>query len=313
MARFFPTTLLSQSRPHDKTARFEDLDTKVFEEIDVKNLLTHYEHRIITLEAEFLDEQKNSRSSSRSIHDRSLRIQKVKTMLAHFQSDQFNYSEQSMHDIGLPRIYDFNTEDQKIFETFLTEQSETITSLRKQLDVMESWCKQASTGSTSILKTIVRLPKIGRIIKKLESSTKEIESQEKSLNISIEQTLDKLRMSSPLGKNFSPVTGNPKEPLFDRLAFWFGKIERQITKVAKLKVELKRQQYKIQTMENWLRVNDVKKTNIPKQEIPSLIDLTNKKQNNGLYKRLMRFSKLNRKIETYLTSQALPDKKGPKI
>jgi hypothetical protein len=308
-----PLSLLSR-HPIQNASQIssENLQERNLEALDFKNLLTHYEHRIITLEAEYLEEQKRVGINARKLQERGNKINRLKNILGQFQSHHFNYTAQSMHDIGLPRINDISSDDQKIFEDFLKEQTTSIRTIQRQIDLIESWCRQATSGSTSILKTMVRLPKIGRMIKKSEVATREIESKEKLLNHNIERVLEHFR---PDYGPRTPQSLSPsilKEPMFDRLAFWFGKIERQITKVAKLKMELKKQNLKIQRMQAWLNKNTLDPVASLQPEIPSLIDLSREKQSNPLYVRLLKFSKLNRKIETYMASTGHLIPKGGK-
>lgn len=308
-----PLSLLTrQQKQYEHQTSPEDLQEKSFENLDFKNLLNHYEHRIITLEAEYLEEQKKVGANGRRLQERGSKINRLKNILGQFQSHHFNYTAQSMHDIGLPRVHDITGEDQKIFELFLEEQIKSLLEIQRQINLIEAWCRQAASGSTSILKTMVRLPKIGRMIKKAEAITREIETKEKLLNHNIERALEHFRpdYGPRAPQSLSPTIA--KEPMFDRLAFWFGKIERQITKVAKLKMELKRQNLTIEKMQQWLKDNSLQPVASQEPEIPSLIDLSKEKQSNHLYIRLLKFSKLNRKIETYVASTVPLSPKGAK-
>ena len=247
--------LLSRIQKSHKSTFDGDKPPEIdIEKLNFKNLLDQYEHRIITLEAEYFEDQKQGRVNLHKMHSRGAKINRLKKRLSEFKSYHFNAESQAAHDIGFPRIFDFNSEDQKIFNEFLNAQTASIQLLQNQIDLIDRWSQQAASGSTSIFRIMIRLPRIGRMIRKTEALTQEANAKDTLLNKHLEETLEKFRTyhGTSTSSSLSPMI--LKAPIFDRLAFWFGRIEKQITRVAKLKIEFKHQTITIKNMENWLPI-----------------------------------------------------------
>ncbi len=280
-------------------------------------LLEQYQHRLSSLEADFVEKQQRGLWAADSIKQRAQQLASLKKGLVSLREQNRDLQENLLYkfDIGLPKLEGMGPQEQEISEDFLTSSQKDLQQLLLQVNEVEHWCMEAAVGGCHVVHSMMRLSKLGKMIRALDLATGLIQQEHQKLTGHACGMIGVLQgpfvtnyLAKDREKNHSKYPAknpakNPNEPslnLVERLAYWFNKMERQIAKIARLRQELKHLDLKIDQMQTWLRAAPEPSVQASSQEMPSILSLDRDEVFFLPFQRLKRAQKINQKAAMFL-------------
>jgi hypothetical protein len=268
-------------------------------------LLEQYQHRLLSLEADLEEKQKRGQWTAESVKLRAQQLASLKKGLESLRAQNRDLQENLLYkfDIGLPKLEGMEPLEQKISEDFLTSSQKDLQQFLLQVNEVEHWCMEAAVGGCHVVQSMMRLSKLGKMIRALDLATGIIQQDHQKLTNHAKGVVGAMQgpfVTSYLAKDREKNQEQPNFNLVDRLAYWFNKLERQIAKIARLRQELKQLDVKIDQMQTWLHAPSKPSVQRASQEMPSILSLDRDQIFFLPFQRLKRARKINQKAALFL-------------
>lgn len=211
----------------------------------VDELLAQYHHRLLALEADLKDRAKAGTISAGVLARRVRRLKEIHNDLSLLatQSGSENTKDHMSHDLGLPELNQCCEEERSIVEGFLKERVAEVQAHSKQAKRVLSWLEDSLSGRAGGLRLTFRLSKLRNFIAIMER----LASTESEASSRLELQTETLLADAQIPE----AQKNAKSTLAASMAL-FTKLDTIITRIAKLKASVKREQIKTDAMLAWL-------------------------------------------------------------
>lgn len=210
-----------------------------------EELVAQYHHRLLSLEADLKDRAKSGALSPASLSKRVKRLKEVHRDLNALQ--RLCVAEKpgklTSTDIGLPMLDECSTEERQVVEQFLEEREADVMELEAESSKVYSWLQDAIAGRSGALRVTMRLSKLRGFITNHEKRGAALGEEAKSLNVHVDKLLTQTTGSA--GREAGRTT-------LEGLMAVFTRLEVTISRVAKLKASVKREEAKTKAMEVWI-------------------------------------------------------------
>lgn len=214
-----------------------------------EELVAQYHHRLLSLEADLKDRAKSGALSPASLSKRVRRLKEVHRELNALQ--RLCIAEKpgklTSTDIGLPMLDECSAEERQVVEGFLEDRELDVLELEAESGKVYSWLQDAIAGRTGALRATLRLSKLRAFITSHEKRAATLAEESKSLNLHVDKLLTQTTGSA--GREAGKTT---LEGLMDV----FTRLESTISRVAKLKASVKREEAKTKAMEEWITAQE---------------------------------------------------------
>lgn len=214
-----------------------------------EELVVQYHHRLLSLEADLKDRAKSGTISPALLSRRVRRLKEVHRDLNALQ--RLCVAEKpgklTATDIGLPILEDCSPEELKVVEDFLEERELDVLALEHEANKVYAWLQDAVAGRVSSLRVTMRLSKLRSFISGYEKRAATLIEESKGLNLYVDKLLTQSHGGA--GREAGKTT-------LEGLMSVFHRLESTISRVAKLKASVKREEAKTQEMEQWIVTNE---------------------------------------------------------
>ena len=220
-----------------------------------EELVVQYHHRLLSLEADLKDRAKNGLISPALL---SKRVRRLKAVHKELNALQRLYIAEkpgklTTTDIGLPVLEDCSPEERAIVQHFLEDRELDVVALEHEASKVYGWLQDAIAGRVGALRATLRLSKLRGFISCHEKRATALTEESKSLTIHVDKLL--IQASGSGGREAGKTT-------LEGLMSIFHQLETTISRVAKLKASVKREEAKTKEMEDWIITHEQRFTNL---------------------------------------------------
>lgn len=306
--------------PSQSLSMAKDLDHE-----KIVDLLDQYKHRILSLEADLGDQIQKGRWGAEHAKRRAQQLDSLKRGLLVLCDLNRELMENYLYkyDIGLPKLEGMGSLEHKICEDFLVSSQKDLKRFLTQVQEVGEWCLEAGVGGTHLVKSMLRLSKLGKMTRAVNLATGLVQSEHDRLDDHAQKALDAFQdpfVTRYLAKNDEKTMASkfrdglknqesskiPQKKsgknLIDSLAYWFNRMERQIAKIARARQELKNLDFKIHQMNSWLQTIPTSSDCPEGQGMPSILGIERDQEVFMPLLRLKRAHKTNQKTAFFLNS-----------
>lgn len=229
---------------HGPTADIRSGDaSNDFSPAALQELVAQYHHRLLSLEAELKDQARARALSPRAFAKRVARLKVVHERLTSLQrlcTAESDSTQQGI-DIGLPVLDECTPAEQTVCEHYLSDRLEDLHAVSADTGRVYKWLVDAVTGRTGTFRLTLQLSKLRRMIQAVERRTAHVHDASESLSAHIDRVLT------------ASKGGERAKNSLEGLMSLFQQLDGTISRVARLKASVKKEQGKTQAMESWLR------------------------------------------------------------
>ncbi len=216
---------------------------------DFAQLLDQYEHRLLSMEADLKDRAKTENFPAKAFERRIKKIREINIQISGLKaiSKSRSNSNQTTMDIGFPILEDCTSAEQEVCDRFMAEREKHIKELEKESRIVLNHLQKTIHGNANGIQITFWLSKLRVQIKNLEKLSLSAEQDCVELDSQIEQFIKSMKGSSVLVKNKDTIGA---------LITIFNKLEATISRVAKLRASLKREEKKSGKFIAWLNTQE---------------------------------------------------------
>ena len=209
-----------------------------------QELVAQYHHRLLSLEADLKDQAKAGGLKPRAFARRVKQLKAVHEQLAELQqaSAAEDGAKLTSADIGLPLLDECTPEEKDVCEAFLASKEKDLARLEAETAKVQKWVLEATTGRSGPFRLTLRLSRLRRLIDGFDVETTRMTEADQTLS----EHVDKLLASV---KGLAKETGRTT---LDGLIALFQQLDATITRVARLKAAVKREEQRTGAMKAWL-------------------------------------------------------------
>lgn len=258
-----------------------------------QELVAQYHHRLLSLEADLKDKARAGALSAAALSKRVKKIKQVHASLNQLQRACIAEAPGKLmaQDIGLPILDDCTPDERQVCEQFLIEREEDLLELEAESAKVYRWLTEAVTGRTGPMRLILRLSKMRRIIQTIEKSSTLMAETSKALTAHVEKLLAAVR---------TPGAKEAGRSTLDGLMALFQQLDGTISRVARLRASVKKEDERTKAMGAWLRAQEAHlRTKAPPQLPPTPLETAKAAHAAGVQQRHIKTGKRQRLLEEF--------------
>jgi hypothetical protein len=219
--------------------------------LELDEMIGQYQHLLVCLEADLKDRNRLGEMTAREFVKRSKRLKTVEQDIEKLK--KISLFEQTSStpdkDIGLPLLENCTPAEQETCDHSLMEKEIELLRIEQHTSKAHAWLRDAIEGKTGSILLTLRLSSLRRFIHLYSKLMTKAEGEREQLEASSEELIKVL--SKGRSESRSKTT-------LQTLMNLFRDLENTISRVAKLRVTLKKEAEKVRDMNNWLKNEEAK-------------------------------------------------------